>query len=65
MVKERSWVGSHICRVLWDSRWWCRRWFAGVALDRSWIFHLVADCSCLVSGKTQQRKKWVKITVET
>lgn len=55
-MKETSWVGSRICRVLWGSRWWCRRWSAGVELGRSWIFHLVEDCSCLVSGKTQRIK---------
>ncbi len=57
MVMGRNWVGSHICRALWDSRWSCRRSSAGAASDRSWIFHLAASCFCLTSRMKQQRKE--------
>lgn len=54
-VKGRSWVGSQTFQVAWDSRWWCRRLSAGVALGRSWIFHLAAGCFCSVSGIAKHR----------
>lgn len=60
MVKGKSWAGSHICRALWDSRWWCRRLSAEAELDRNWTFHLAAGCSCSVSGMAAEKIQRIK-----
>lgn len=55
-AKAKSWAGNRIFRVLWGSRWWCRRWSAGVESGRSWTSRLAAGCSCSVSGISRENK---------